>query len=91
MEAVTLLTRLAADNKTMRYHEFGKAVGLIAPDGKYEPWHRQQVADILILVAAVEAQAGPNTGKPPLQFERVVGEGGEPGAGFHKTAKIVRE
>jgi hypothetical protein len=55
----------------------------------WEAWHRNQIKDILNLVAATERQAGENSGIEPLQFERVVTKGsGEPGAGFHKTVSV---
>ncbi len=85
--AVAVLRTLRIVDKTLRYGEFAHAIGLIQAGGKWEPWHRQQTRDILNLAAAVERQHGePND---PLQFERIVNQDGEPGAGFHKTTRLV--
>jgi hypothetical protein len=75
----------------MRYGEFAEAIGLIPDGGKWEPWHRQQIRDILNLMAATERQCGQNAGTVQLQFDRVVNEDGQPGKGFHKEARIVTE
>src|ERR1700720_1245383 len=72
---------------TMRYGDFAKAIGL---GDKWQPWYRQQIAEILNLVAATEEQAGADIGVEPLQFERIVNSKGEPGKGVRKTGKIVR-
>jgi hypothetical protein len=65
----------------MRYGEFAAAIGL---GEKWQPWHRQQIADILNLIAAAEQQAGDNTDVEPLQFNRIVTAKGVPGEGIKK-------
>jgi hypothetical protein len=87
---VAVLRALQIMGKTMRYHEFGAAIGLIADGEKWEPWHRQQVPEILQLIAATERKAGTISGAPPLEYERIVNEKGKPGGGFPKVSKIVR-
>jgi hypothetical protein len=89
--AVAVLRALRIAHRTMRYGEFATAIGLISDGGRWEPWHRQQITDILTCIAAVERQAGQNAGIDPLQFDRIVNERGEPGIGFHKTSKLVAE
>jgi hypothetical protein len=86
-----VLRALALVDKTMRYHQFGIAVGLIADDAKWEPWHRQQVQDVLNIISAVEDTANKNSGTARLEYERIVNESGEPGAGITKKSKIVRK
>jgi hypothetical protein len=73
----------------MLYREFAVAIGLMSDSEQWQAWHRQQVGDILNLVAATERQAGRNTKLDPLQFRRIVNEDGQPGGGFYKTARIV--
>jgi hypothetical protein len=68
--------------------KLARAIGLIQDDGGWQPWHRQQIATILVIVAAVEREAGP-TGTRPIDFERIVNET-EPGAGVLRTSRIVR-
>jgi hypothetical protein len=87
--AVAVLRALKIADKTMRYGELSAAIGLKSDDDNWQPWHRQQIRDILNIVAATERQAGENTGVEPLQFERIVNEDGQPGAGFYKKSKIV--
>ncbi len=87
--AVAVLRALRIAGQTMRYREFATVIGLMADGEEWKPWHRQQIGDILNLVAATERQAGSNAEIEPLQFERIVTEDGTPGAGFYKTAKIV--
>lgn len=89
--AVAVLRALKIADRTMRYGEFAKAIGLMADGEGWQPWHRQQIGDILNLIAAAEKQAGENTGIEPIQFERIVTAQGEPGIGFYKSSKIVRE
>jgi hypothetical protein len=88
--AVAVLRALRIVDKTMRYSEFAAAIGLISDGDHWQPWHRQQIGDILNLIAATERQAGQNTGVNPLQFERIVNEHG-PGTGFYRTARLVVE
>lgn len=87
--AVAVLRALQITNKTMRYGELAKAIGLISDGDDWKPWHRQQLRDTLNLIAVVEKKAGANAGAVPLQFERIVNADGKPGAGFHKTSRIV--
>ncbi len=89
--AVAVIRALRIADGTMRYSEFASAIGLMSDGDHWQPWHRQQVGDILNLIAATERQAGQNTGGDPLQFERIVNAHGEPGAGFYKTSKLVTE
>ena len=89
--AVAVLRALRIMDATMRYNEFARAIGLMAADEKWEAWHRRQVADILNVTAAVERQAGPSASDTPLEINRIVGASGEPGAGYHKSARIVSE
>jgi hypothetical protein len=87
--AVAVIRALGILEKTMRYSEFATAIGLKADGEKWEPWHRQQVSDILYLLAATQRQAGSNTGTDPLKFEWIVTGDGEPGEGFYRNARIV--
>jgi hypothetical protein len=89
--AVAVLRALKISDQKMRYNEFARAIGLMADEELWQPWHRQQIRDILNLVAATERQAGDKVEIAPLQFERIVGEDGQPGAGFYKTSRIVNE
>jgi hypothetical protein len=66
-----------------------RSVGLMTEDKDWQPWHRNQITDILNVVGAVECQAGENTGCEPLEFERIVGPEGQLGAGVCKTSRIV--
>jgi hypothetical protein len=88
---VAVLRALGITDTSMRYHGFATAIGLIPDGGKWEPWHRQQVAEILQVMAATEKTAGKKTGTVPLEFARIVTAKGEPGAGVRKTSKIVRD
>ncbi|RXF75532.1 hypothetical protein [Hansschlegelia zhihuaiae] len=86
--AVAVLRALRIMDTKMRYGQFAEAIGLISDGGKWEPWHQQQVRDILVLVAATEGQPGAQIASP-LEFDRIVNKDGTPGAGFHKTSKIL--
>ena len=66
--AVAALRALRITDKTMRYGQFATAIGLISDGDRWEPWHRQQITDILNLVAATENQSGTNAGLEPLQY-----------------------
>jgi hypothetical protein len=88
--AVAVLRALRISETKMRYSEFAKAIGVMSDGENWEAWHRQQITDILNLVAATERQ-GRNAGIEPLQFERIVTGDGEPGLGFYKTSRIVTE
>jgi|SRR5271166_494625 len=83
--AVKILRSLERDNETMRYGEFAKAIGL---GEKWEPWHRQQVSEILYAVAAQEKQGG---GQNELRYDLLLNERGESGAGLVNAARIVVE
>ncbi len=85
--AVAVLRSLRIADRTMRYGEFASAIGL---GDKWQPWYRQQIADILNLVAAAEKQGGDNAGIEPLQFNRIVTAEGVPGKGVSRSSKIVR-
>ena len=52
--AVAVLRALEISDATMAYSDLGKAIGLV--EGAWEPAHRQQVADVLDLVSAVDKQ-----------------------------------
>lgn len=83
-------SRLKGYRQEKAYAEFSAAIGLIGGGEKWQPWHRQQIRDILNLVAATEEKAGSNTGAEALQFERIItADEGKPGAGFYKTSQIV--
>jgi hypothetical protein len=43
--AVAVLRALKIKDSTMGYGELARAIGLIPEGGRWEPWHRQQVAD----------------------------------------------
>jgi hypothetical protein len=73
---VAILRHLTATDTTMRYNELGRVIGLIGPDEKFNQGHRTQIADIL-------------TGKLTLEFDRIVGADGKPGAGFFKTRRLT--
>jgi hypothetical protein len=87
--AIAVLRALRLINGKMRYHEFARAIGLMTEDEDWQPWHRNQITDILNVAGAVERQAGENRGCEPLEFERIVGPEGQPGAGVCKTSRIV--
>jgi len=89
--AVAVIRALKISNRQMRYGEFARAIGLISDGEGWQPWHRQQVRDILNLVAATQRQAGENESFEQLEFERIVNEDGLPGAGFYKTTRIVTD
>jgi hypothetical protein len=86
--AVAVLRALKITDRTMRYADLARAIGLMSEDEKWEAPHRQQIRDILNLVAATERQAG---GEGELEFGRIVGPDGQPGPGFYKTSRIVSE
>lgn len=86
--AVAVLRSLHLTGGTMRYGQLARAIGLIADGDAWQPWHRQQVRDILVLIAATEHQAGKNVGSEQVHFECIVNEHGQPGTGFYKTSRI---
>jgi len=91
--AAAVLRALKIIDKTMRYNEFAKAIGLMSDSDQWEARHRQQVEAILHIVAAVERQqwGGGGTDLEPLEFERIVTEDGQPGTGIVKNSRIVTE
>ena len=89
--AVAVLRALKIIDQTMGYKEFGQAIGLIGDDEKWEPWHRQQTADILNVASAVENMAG-ETDTVPLQFDRIINNRrGEAGPGVDRQTRIIKE
>ena len=66
---------------------------LMSDNDRWEPWHRQQIEAILQIAAAVERQrwGGEATDIEPLEFDRIVTEDGQPGAGVAKDSRIIRE
>jgi hypothetical protein len=91
LAAVAVIRGLRITERTMRYNELARAIGLLP---EHAPWHiryRTFITDILSIAAAVENQTGPNTGgADPLEFPRIVNEEGEPGAGILKMSRITR-
>ena len=91
LATIAVIRGLTITDRTMRYNELARAIGLL-PEGA--PWHiryRTYITDILSIAAAVENQTGPTTGgSEPLEFHRIVNEDGEPAWGFLKTSRIVR-
>jgi hypothetical protein len=85
--AATVLETLEATDKTMRYEPFCRAIGMIAPEDKWDVRYRREITFIFSGLAAVEKLDG---GTEVLAYERVVDAEGNPGAGFHKTVQIVR-
>jgi hypothetical protein len=88
--AVAVLRALQISNKTMRYNEFARAIGVMSVDEKLEVWHRNQIIEILNLASAAEKQ-GLSVDATPLEFDRVVKADGEPGEGFYKKSRIVAD
>jgi hypothetical protein len=89
--AVAVLRTLKIADITMRYEGFGRAIGLIADKDPWEIRYREQIRAILRIVAAVEREGlgGRDNDIEPLDFDRIVGEDGKPGAGIEKTSRIV--
>jgi hypothetical protein len=87
LATVVVLRALKLTDTTLHYHGLAKAIGLMAED---EPWHiryRDLITDILSVAGAVAHQAG----EGGLEFRRLVGADDEPGAGFYKKCRIVRD
>jgi hypothetical protein len=91
--AVAVIRALKITDRTMRYNELARAIGLMSDGHRWEPWHRQQIEAILHIAAAVEKQrwGGEATDIAPLEFERIVTEDGKPGAGVFRNSRIVTE
>lgn len=86
---VAVLRALQITDRTMSYAEFARAIGLMAQSGKWQVWHRQQVSDVLNLIAATERQ-GPKDAAT-LEYDRVIVERtGKSGKGVTKESRIVR-
>ena len=65
-----MLRSLQITNRTMRYGELARAIGLIEDDSSWHVRHRRQITTILCIAAAAEREAG-DTGTQPLEFERI--------------------
>ena len=90
--AVAVLRALEIADRTMGYGEFARAIGLISDSDSWQPWHRQQVAIILNIVAATELRAGQKAKTERLNYKRVINKiTGKPGAGVKKNSRIIRE
>ena len=91
--AVAVLRALKIVDQGMRYEGFARAIGLIADNETWQPWHRQQTDAILQIAAAVERQGlgGRDKNFARLEFDRIVNENGQPGAGIAKNSWIVRK
>jgi len=72
----------------MHFKELAIAISLMRADEKWEAWHRSQISEILDLTAAAEHQG---SSAPTLEFERIVRQDGQPGAGVNKYSRIVSE
>lgn len=82
---VTVLRTLDASGCHVTYGQLARLIGLIGPDEKWQAWHRQQITDILNLASAADPD------EKTIRFELVVAEKTEaPGAGFHRSTKLVR-
>jgi len=89
--AVAVLRALKIRDAKMTYGDFAKAIGLIRGSGTWQVWHRQQITDILCIVAAVERLNSAHNAEP-LDYDRIItGATGQSGEGVFKTSKIVRE
>jgi hypothetical protein len=88
--AVAVLRALTITGQTMRYEQFGRAIGLIADSEPWQVHHRQQTTAILNITAAVERYAlgGKDKSITPLEYDRIVTKSGKPGAGFTKHSRI---
>lgn len=87
--AVAVLRALKIVDKTMRYGDFARVIGVMSGDTKWQPWHRKQISEILYLLSATQEKVGRNTGIETLEFERIVNEKGQPGGGFGKKSRIT--
>jgi hypothetical protein len=85
--AALILKLLERRDLTMRYQEFAVAVGLIAADQRWEPWHRKQITRIIFTAEAVDNYGGaPEI--PDSAYYRVVGSDKMPGPGVRRIARI---
>jgi hypothetical protein len=84
LAGVGVLRTLNLTDETTTYRQFAVAIGLMAESEKWQAWHRQQVTDVLDLIAATEKKAGGNA----LDYRRIVNaQTGEPGAGVTRILK----
>src|SRR5260221_4834888 len=88
--AVAVLRALKISGTKMRFGDFARAIGLMSDKEEWGIWYRNQISDILNLVAATERQGG-NTDYEALQFDLLVTADGQPGQGCYKTSRIVTE
>lgn len=90
---IAVLRALKITERTMRYQQFAKAIGLIADGDAWQIRYREQVRAILQIMAAVERQGlgGRREETDALDFDLIVNEKGEPGAGVEKTSRIVQD
>ena len=80
-----------SQKETMTYRELANVIGLISdsPNDRWQPWHRQQVRNILNLVAAIESKGGKKIADR-LQFDRIVNaKSRKPGIGIQKKTRLV--
>lgn len=89
--AVAVLRALSISNRTMTYGELARAIGMVGRDETWEARHRTQITDLMRLIGAVERQAGSAAQTNPIEYERIVTQDGEQGAGFYKECRIVCE
>jgi hypothetical protein len=88
--AVAALRTLQIKNTEMTYGEFAKAIGLLSDDDHWKAWHRQQVRDILNLVAATQRKSGPKVKIKALDFNRVVNaKDRKPGRGLYDSTTLI--
>src|SRR5260370_24717557 len=82
LATVAVIRGLTITDRTMRYNELARVIGLL-PEGA--PWHiryRTYITDILSIAAAVENQTGPNTGgNEPLELHQNANENTAPAFG----------
>jgi hypothetical protein len=85
--AVTVLRALQTSDGEMPYREFASAIGLMSDDDAWDAWHRQQITDVLSLMAASERQSR-SADIRPLQFHRIIPWDGERRPAFYQTSKV---
>ena len=85
---VAVLRGLKSAGQTMTYGQFAKAIGLMAGDAKWEPWHQSQLNSVLYLMSAAEGQ---RPGSDRLDFARLVNQRGEHGQGLGRKARVVKQ
>src|SRR5258708_30910114 len=86
LATVAVIRGLTITDRTMRYNELARVIGLL-PEGA--PWHiryRTYITDILSIAAAVENQTGPNTGGwGTLELFRIVNKNSGPALRYLQT------